>query len=152
MPTSYFTLLLDYSTLTLFVDNSHVLLSLRRRYISSPTNSFQNRTLNFSLMVVIPNIRPRGPETRNLNLARCRKDSPKRRHRSEVSCEDNRDDDDDPADSDYMHDSADDLGEISVIPHRTKRVRRTAAPRAAKSFRYNSIRNVGIRQNYSIYL
>jgi hypothetical protein len=93
-------------------------------------------------MIVILNIRSQGPETRNLNLARCRKDWPKRRHWSEVSCHDNSDDNDDLAYSDYVHDSGDDLGEISAIPHRTKRVRRTTAPYTARFSRYNSIRNL----------
>ncbi|KAJ5181210.1 hypothetical protein N7472_011170 [Penicillium cf. griseofulvum] len=80
-------------------------------------------------------------ETRHSDLAPRRKDSPKRRHRSEVSCEDNIDDNADPGDRDYVHDSGDDPREISAIPHRTKRVRRAAAPRAARFSQHNAVRN-----------
>ncbi|KAJ6075685.1 hypothetical protein N7499_007666 [Penicillium canescens] len=71
--------------------------------------------------VVIINSRSQLLESTNSDLAP--RKSFKRHRRSEVSCENNSDDNDDPSDSDYVHDRGDDPRESPTIRRRTKRVR-----------------------------
>jgi hypothetical protein len=112
-----------------------------RSRCSSPERDTRSSPALEPPSVVILNSRSLVSEYRNFDLAPSKKVSSKRRHRSEVSCEDNSDDNDDPCDSDFVHDSDDDPRGNSTIPRRTKRVRRAAAPRAAKFSRHNALRN-----------